>query len=114
MVRLLALLLLGCRPEIRTTTISIADARARIDSRCSVLTGLRRATCVRLGPPRAPAREHWATASWWLYETRYWEQVAGSVRAIGPQVICASYVAFTDEGVLESDEQCHRVTQYVP
>lgn len=85
-----------------------------VKEQCAVLIGLRHETCMRSGPPRAPEREAWATARWWLYESRYWESVPGSVEAIGPQVVCASYVEFEQDRVVESDEQCHRVKHYEP
>jgi hypothetical protein len=117
-MRLLVLFLVGCGPTLHTSGVSLAAERQRICAElaehCSILTGFRHATCMRHGPPRAPAREAWSTASWWLYETRYWELVPGNTEAVGPQVVCASYLAFTGNTAFESDEQCHRVTRYEP
>ena len=109
---LLLLVLVSCgRAHLATTSVH-AD-RSFVRDQCSLLTGVRHETCMRLGPPRAPERTAWATASWWLYESRHWEPVPNSV-AVGPQVVCASYVAFTPDRVVESDEQCHRVKRYEP
>jgi hypothetical protein len=118
MSRLLVISLVACGGAIHIETFSPeADARRRaalVSEQCAVLTGLRHDTCVRLGPPRAPERGDWATASWWLYESRHWEMVPGSVEAVGPQVVCATHVTFAEDHVVESDEQCHRVKRYEP
>ena len=110
--------LIGCRGTKQTGGVSIADERAAVQRRlveqCAIVTGVRHDTCMRLGFPRAPERGQWETARWWLYETRSWELVAGCTRCVGPQVVCASYVAFDGDRVVESDEQCHRVKQYEP
>lgn len=100
--------LIGCRGTVHVETVSLEAERAMVQQRllaqCAVVTGVRHDTCMRIGAPRAPERDQWATARWWLYETRYWEMVPGCVECMGPQVVCASYVAFDGEHVVESDE----------
>jgi hypothetical protein len=116
MWRLLVLSLAACG-TVHTASSSPQVEQARRErlraEQCAVLTGLRHATCMRLGPPRAP--DHgWETATWWLYESRSWETVRNNIKVIGPQVVCASFVAFHPDRVVESDEQCHRVKHYDP
>ena len=107
----------ACGSHVHLATVSLADEAARhehfVREQCSLLTGQRYQTCIRLGPPRAPERREWAAAAWWLYESRYWMPVRDSVK-VGAQVVCARYVAFALDAVVESDEQCHRVRHYEP
>lgn len=108
--------LLGCG-TVHTSGVSVAHEKAErervLREGCSILTGVRHATCMKIGFPRAPEREQWATASWWLYESRSWES-GPAVEQIGAQVVCASYVAFDGDRVTVSDEQCHHVKHYDP
>ena len=117
-LRLLVVSLAACRGtlHVQTTSLEAEEARRKqfVSEQCAVLTGVRHETCVRIGPPRAPERDAWATASWWLYESRHWEEVPGDFYAVGPQVVCASYVSFEQDRVIQSDEQCHRVKRYEP
>ena len=110
--------LVGCRGTTHVESVSLeaerANAQWKLVEQCAVVTGVRHDTCMRIGPPRAPERNHWETARWWLYESRSWDMVPGCVECTGPQVVCASYVAFEGERVVESDEQCHHVKHYEP
>jgi hypothetical protein len=113
------LLIAACSGTVHTGGMSVAGEQARqkrwLETQCSVLTGFRQQTCHRLGPPRAPERHNWATASWWLYESRTWETGPRvSDYKIGAQIVCTSYVAFDGNNLVESDEQCRRVKSYVP
>lgn len=112
------LVLLGCRGTKHVGGSSVAadaaNARQRLVAGCAALTGVRHDTCMRIGFPRAPEREYWADATWWLYETRSWDMVPGCTECIGQQYVCASYVAFDGDRVVESDEQCHHVKHYDP
>jgi hypothetical protein len=111
-----ALAACGGTTHVGTSSPQVDEARRKrfVEEQCSVLDGVRHLTCLRLGPPRAPMRDQWRTATWWLYESRHWETVADDLAASGPQVVCASYVAFEQDRVVESDEQCHRVKHYEP
>ena len=115
---LLVISLAACRGTVHTISGSSVANQARDEQElrdaCAVLTGLRHETCMRKGPPRAPERDAWATASWWLYELHHREMVPGNVEAYGPLVVCTSYVAFEQDHVVESDELCHRVKSCEP
>jgi hypothetical protein len=116
--RILAFSLVACSHTRQARVVSLQEEQQRfaasIREQCAVVTGLRHETCLRLGPPRAPERDAWETASWWLYESRHSEMVPGHVEEFGPQVVCASYVSFAEDHVAESDQQCHRVKSYEP
>ena len=82
---------------------------AVILERCGVLAGPRHDVCLRLGPPTAPDRERWATATWWYYETQFTGSYDGNADHPARNV-CAQYVTFdADQQAVPSDEQCRVV-----